>query len=244
VELISGLLNIVLINLVLSGDNAVVIGMAAHRLDPRQRRVAILIGGLAAIVLRIVLTVLASLLLEIPVLRLIGGALLVWIAFNLLECEEQAAGGAKVAHTLRGAIMTILVADLIMSTDNVLGVAAASHGDMALLSFGLVTSMAVLMFLGGLVAAVIDRFWWLAYLGSAVIAWTGATLALEDTAVEHLSGPVPAAIGLVTAAAVTLATLAFAHWFHRVRGAEPAPPEPARQSSTSAAAREGPPAPQ
>lgn len=222
-ELISGLLNIVLINLVLSGDNAVVIGMAAHRLDPRQRKVAILVGGLAAIVLRIVLTVVAALLLEIPVLRLVGGALLVWIAFNLLECEARAAGGAKVAHTLRGAIVTILVADLIMSTDNVLGVAAASRGDMALLTFGLVTSMAILMFLGGLVAAVIDRLWWLAYLGSAVIAWTGVTLALEDTAVEHLAGPVPSTVAWSIAAIITLATLAFAHWFHRVRGAESAP---------------------
>lgn len=216
-ELISGLLNIVVINLLLSGDNAVVIGMAAHRLEPRQRRQAILIGGIAAIALRIVLTVVAALLLEVPVLRLIGGGLLVWIAFNLLDQEGDGAGEVKHARTLRGAVVTILIADLIMSTDNVLGVAAASHGDMGLLAFGLVSSMVILMFLGGLIAAVIDRFWWLAYLGSAVIAWTGASLALEDTALDHLTGPIGQPVAWVIAAAVTLGTLAFAHWFHRVR---------------------------
>lgn len=226
-EFISGLLNIVVIDLVLSGDNAVVIGMAAHRLEPRQRKVAILSGAAAAIVLRVVLTAVAALLLAIPVLRLVGGLLLVWIAFKLLA-EEDTPGGVKVARTLRGAITTILVADFIMSADNVLGVAAASRGDMGLLVFGLVTSMAILMFLGGLVAAVIDRFWWLAYLGSAVIAWTGASLALDDAAVERIAGPVSTTVAWAVATAVALVTLAFAHWFHRVRGESATPAESAQ----------------
>jgi predicted tellurium resistance membrane protein TerC len=89
---------------------------------------------------------------------------------------------------------------------------------MALLVFGLVTSMAILMFLGGVVAELIDRFWWLAYVGAAVIAWTGATLALEDPFVERLVGEIGPIVEYSIAALVTLGTLAFAHWFHRVRG--------------------------
>lgn len=223
-EFISGLISIIVINLLLSGDNAVVIGMAAHRLEARQRKLAILFGGAAAIMLRIVLTAVAALLLTIPVLRLVGGLLLIWIAIHLLEEEEESHEGVKAAGTMRDAIVTILIADLIMSTDNVLGVAAASHGDMGLLIFGLVTSMAILMFLGGLVANLIDRFWWLAYLGSGVIAWTGATLAVEDPFVEERLGHLGDVTEYAIAAIVTVATLAFAHWFHRVRGAERAAP--------------------
>ena len=219
-ELVSGLLSIVVINLLLSGDNAVVIGMAAHRLEPRQRKLAIVLGGTAAIVLRVALTAVAAMLLQIPVLRLVGGVLLIWIAVHLLQEEEESQAGVKAAGSMRDAVVTILLADLIMSTDNVLGVAAASHGNLSLLIFGLVTSMAILMFLGGLVANLIDRFWWLAYLGSAVIAWTGVTLALEDPAVEERIGHVGDLAAYALAGIVTLATLAFAHWFHRVRGAQ------------------------
>ena len=219
-----GLLSIVVINLALSGDNAVVIGMAAHRLPSRQRRMAIVFGGTAAIVLRIILTVIAAALLQIPILKLVGGLLLVWIAVHLLEEEEEAAEGVKVAASMRDAIVTILVADLVMSTDNVLGVAAASRGSTFLLVFGLVTSMAILMFLGGLVANLIDRCWWLAYVGSAVIAWTGATLVLDDPFVVERVGEVSDIVEYVIGAVVTLATLVFAHWFHRMRGAAPAAP--------------------
>ena len=222
-EIVSGLLSIIVINLVLSGDNAVVIGMAAHRLEPGQRRMAILFGGGAAVVLRIALTAIAVALLRIPFLRLIGGLLLVWIAFHLLEEEEGAVGGTRAAASMRDAITTILVADVVMSTDNVLGVAAASRDDLGLLIFGLVSSMAILMFLGGVVANLIDRLWWLAYVGSAVIAWTGATLAMEDPFVVERIGEINAAIEYLVAGVVTLVTLAFAHWFHRVRGAQTLP---------------------
>src|SRR6185436_5879869 len=111
-------LGIVIIDLVLSGDNAIVIGMAAHRLPSLQRKRAILIGGSAAIVLRIMLTAIAALLLKIPGLQLIGGLLLIWIAFKLLKAEEESHEGMKVAANMREAILTILVADFLMSTDN------------------------------------------------------------------------------------------------------------------------------
>src|SRR5579884_1263934 len=186
-------ISIVFINIVLSGDNAVVIGMAAHRLPPEQRRMAIVFGGSAAIVLRIALTATAALLMEIHGLRLLGGLLLVWIGFKLLKQEEDAAEGFKAAGTMREAIVTILVADLIMSLDNVIGVAAASNDNLVLLTFGLVLSMAILMFAGGLLAGMIDKFAWLAYAGSAVIVWTGVSLIFED---PFLARPLPPAASL------------------------------------------------
>src|SRR5919198_1052008 len=177
-DTISAVLGIIVIDLVLSGDNAIVIGMAAHRLPPKQRRLAILVGGGAAILLRISLTAVAALLLTIPGLQAVGGLLLLWIAFKLLKEEEEGAEGARTAETFRSAVLTILLADVVMSLDNVLGVAAASNGDLRLL--GLVLSVAILMLGGNLVAELVDRLWWLAYVGAGVIAWTGTDLVLED----------------------------------------------------------------
>ena len=201
-EFLSSILKIVLIDLVLSGDNAVVIGMAAHRLPLRQRKLAIFIGGGAAIVLRIGLTVIAALLLSVRGLQLVGGILLIWIGFKLLKEEEESHEGVKVAASMREAIFTILLADFIMSTDNVLGVAGASAGDVRLLLFGLVLSMAILMWMGSLVATLINKFWWLSYVGSAVIAWTGSLMIFEDpiSRTEWLARPVIyASAALITA---------------------------------------------
>jgi YjbE family integral membrane protein len=211
---------IVLIDLALSGDNAVVIGMAAHRLPLPQRRQAIVIGGAAAIMLRIGLTAIAALLLRTRGLQLVGGLLLIWIAFKLLKEEEESHEGLKAATSMREAILTILVADFVMSADNVIAVAGASEGDVALLLFGLILSMVILMWFGSVVANLINRFVWLSYVGAAVIAWTGALMIFEDRIVvgraEWLSRPVIYA----SAAIITVAVTAFAHWFHRVRTAE------------------------
>src|SRR5262245_4125957 len=125
-ELISAVLRIVVFDLVLSGDNAVVIGMVAHRLEPRQRKMAIVLGGIAAIVLRICLTATAALFLRVPGLQLVGGLILLWIAFKLLAEEEESHEGLKVATSMKEAVLTILFADFIMSLDNVIAVAAAA----------------------------------------------------------------------------------------------------------------------
>lgn len=215
-ELIAAGFSIVLINLVLSGDNAVVIGMAAHRLPAHQRRMAIVLGSGAAIVLRVILTAVATILLQLSWIRLIGGALLLWIAFKLLEEEEEQHGGTGKAEGFYEAISTIIVADFVMSVDNILGVAAAAHGDLALLIFGLAFSMVVVMVGGSLIASMIDRFWWLAYVGSAVIAWTGAEMMFEDAVVVELLGE-PSALTYVLVAAITLATLGLAHYVYRHR---------------------------
>jgi YjbE family integral membrane protein len=221
-ETISHLLQIVLINLVLSGDNAVVIGMAAHPLPPRQRRMAIAIGGGGAIVLRIVLTGLAAFLLELPAVRAIGGALLLWIAFQLLQQDDDPGAGTRVPTTLRGAVATVLVADLIMSLDNVLGVAAASNGDFVLLMFGLVVSMAIVALGGGLIAGLIDQLWWLSYLGAAVIAWTGGEMMQDDDLVTQ-ANPLSPVLRLVLTAVITIAVVTLAHVVRRRKAAEAVP---------------------
>ncbi|MFN8521771.1 MAG: TerC family protein [Chloroflexota bacterium] len=221
VELIAAIGSIILIDLVLSGDNAVVIGMAAHRLPLEQRRQAILIGSGAAIVLRVALTAIAAYLLTVPYLQLGGGLLLLWIAIKLLRIEEEAIDAATSNAGFRDAIQTIVVADLVMSTDNILGVAAAAHGDFVLLLFGLALSMAIMLFGGTAIAGMIDRFWWLAYLGSAVIAWTGAEMILADPVVHsalHLSRPAEFAVSAVTTIVVT----GLAHFRYRHRKVQPA----------------------
>jgi YjbE family integral membrane protein len=211
-------LRIILIDLVLSGDNAIVIGMAARRLPDKQRKLAILIGGSAAIVLRIGLTIVAAWLIRIPGLRLAGGLLLIWIGVKLLAEEGESQEGVKVASSMKDAIVTILVADFVMSTDNVLGVAGASGGHMGLLMFGLIFSMAILMFMGGVVSNLINRFWWLAYVGSAIIVWTGADLVLKDPVARSRLPEFGQAVEHTIVALTMIATMIFAHWFHRVRG--------------------------
>jgi YjbE family integral membrane protein len=216
-DFLANLVRIVIIDLALSGDNAVVIGMAAHRLPPKQRRTAIVIGGAAAIALRVILTIVAAFLLLVPGLQLVGGLLLIWIGFRLLEQEEESHEGVKIASTMREAVITILVADFIMSTDNVLGVAGASGGNIALLFFGLILSMAILMFMGNLVAELLNRFWWLAYLGSGVIAWTGTVMFIKDPLIGRYLPIILWVHKYVYASGITVATVAAAHWYHRMR---------------------------
>jgi YjbE family integral membrane protein len=217
-DTISAVLGIIVIDLVLSGDNAIVIGMAAHRLPPKQRRLAILVGGGAAILLRISLTAVAALLLTIPSLQAVGGLLLLWIAFKLLKEEQEDTQGVRTAETFRGAVLTILLADVVMSLDNVLGVAAASNGNLELLLFGLVLSVAILMLGGNLVAKLVDRLRWLAYVGAGVIAWTGTDLLLEDPFLAK-AGTLPPEMHAVAGVAVTAVVLTLAHLVHRRRPA-------------------------
>jgi len=216
-DFLSQIIRIIIIDLVLSGDNAVVIGMAAHRLESKQRRNAILIGGAAAIALRILLTAVAAFLLKLNGLHLGGGLLLLWIAFKLLKQEEESREGIKVAASMKEAITTILIADFVMSLDNVLGVAAASNGNVKLLLFGLVFSMGILMFMGNLVATLINKLWWLAYVGSGVIAWTGAHMLFEDGLIRNRLDWMTNMAGHVSAAFITFLTLMIAHWYHRVK---------------------------
>ncbi len=180
-EILAAVLGIVIIDLTISGDNALVIGMAAHRLPPAQRRLAILFGSGCAIGLRVLFTALAALLLAVPLLQALGGLILLWIALKLLREEgEESNGNHRHGVNLIDAIRIIVLADVAMSLDNVLAVAGASHGDVGLLLFGLALSMPIVMFGSNLVATLIGRFRWLLQVGAAVLVWTAGGMILED----------------------------------------------------------------
>ncbi len=182
---------IILVDLVLSGDNALVIGAAASKLPRRQRWLAILFGGGGAIVLRIAFAIIATLLLQLPLLKAIGGALLMVIAVRLLmdrntvndvegEQQEQTGGTAGKKRGFLPALMTILVADVTMSLDNVLAVGALAAGDLLVLAAGLVVSILFLLVGSALISELISRLPLLLDLASLVLGWTAAHMILDD----------------------------------------------------------------
>ncbi len=176
------LFNIIIIDLVLSGDNAVVIGMAVRKLPPRQKRVAVLLGGGLAIVLRIVLTAVATFLLQVPLLQLIGGLVLIWITYHLLAQDEGSGAASHVRDDLgmADALRTIIIADVTMSTDNVLAVGAAAQGDLVLLLFGLTLSMIILVLGGTLVSMLMNKMAWVTYVGAAVLVVLAGDMIASD----------------------------------------------------------------
>jgi YjbE family integral membrane protein len=181
-----GLGTIVWVNIVLSGDNAVVIALAARSLPERQRRQAVLWGAGAAVLLRIILTVVAVKLLELPYLKLIGALLLLWIAVQLLVPEDASDEdeGHTSAHML-GAIKTILIADLVMSVDNVLAVAAAAKGSFLLLVIGLAISIPLVVFGATMLMGLMERFPVIVTLGAAILGWTAGEMGVTDPAIAH-----------------------------------------------------------
>jgi len=175
-----GLAEIIGVNIVLSGDNAVVIALAARSLPPGERRMAIVLGSVGAIVLRVVLTVVAIELLQLAWLRLVGSLLLLWIGVKLVDDEEQRDGGGSTARGLGGAIRTILIADFVMSLDNVLGVAAAAHGNLTLLILGLAISIPLIVFGSALILKVMDRFPALVQIGAGLIGYVAGEMLLTE----------------------------------------------------------------
>ena len=174
-----GLLKIIWINILLSGDNAVVIALAARGLPPHQQKRAILFGSGAAVVLRVILTVIAAWLLELQGLQIIGGLLLLWIGAQLLADEEEEAGEAKEHANMMAAVRTILIADLVMSLDNVIGVAAAAQGDQ-LVVFG--SSMMIKL---------MERFPIIIVLGAALIGWVGGETIANDVLLQDFKAAYP-----------------------------------------------------
>jgi len=179
-----GLLKIVWINIILSGDNAVVIALAARSLPPAQQRKAVFWGSGAAVILRIALTVVAAKLLEMSFLQIIGGMLLLWIGVQLLGDEEENDGQAKEHGSLMAAVRTILIADLVMSLDNVIAVAAAAKGSMVLLILGLAISIPLVIFGSTLMIKLMERFPIIVTLGAALIGWVGGETIISDVALK------------------------------------------------------------
>lgn len=182
-EFLLGLLKIILINIVLSGDNAVVIALACRNLDVKYRKKAVFLGSFGAIALRVMLTFVAVYLLTIPFLNFIGGILLLWIAIKLLkgEDEENIQGSSK----LSGAIKTIIFADLIMSLDNVVAVAGAANGNMLLILIGLAVSIPLIIWGSQLLMAIMEKFPFIVICGAALLGYTAGEMMLTDEAVNH-----------------------------------------------------------
>jgi YjbE family integral membrane protein len=180
-----GLGQIILVNLILSGDNAVVIALAARSLPEPQRRQAIVLGSLAAVVMRVLLTLVAAEMLKLPYLKLVGAALLFWIAIQLLLPEEGGGDGLESHDNLVAAIRTILLADLVMSLDNVIAVAAAAHGNFALLVLGLGISIPLVVFGSTLVLKLMDSFPGFVVLGAALLGFVAGEMLVTDPALAN-----------------------------------------------------------
>lgn len=179
-----GLGQIIWINIILSGDNAVVIALAARGLGPRQQKQAIFWGTAAAVLLRVVLTVVAVKLMQMPWLQLVGGLLLLWIGVQLLNGGNDGPAESKANGGLLAAIRTILVADLVMSLDNVIGVAAAANGNIPLLVIGLAIAIPIVIFGSTLMIRVMGRFPAIVTLGAALIGWVGGETLVSDKMIE------------------------------------------------------------
>jgi YjbE family integral membrane protein len=205
--------SIVLTNIVLSGDNAVVIALAARSLPPAQQKTAVLWGSAAAIVLRIVLTLAAVRLLEWPYLKLVGAVLLLYIGTQLLIEEED-----EIEHTgepqrkgTMAAVRTILVADVVMSLDNVLAVAAAAKNDIVLLSIGLALSVPLIVFGSTLLMRVMERVPLIVTAGGALLGYLAGDMLLADPGVTRWTGALPASAHWL-AEAVGAALVLLAAW--------------------------------
>ncbi len=186
-----GLIKIIWINIILSGDNAVVIALAARSLPPEQQKKAIMFGSGAAVVLRIGLTLVAAKLLEMSYLQIIGGLLLLYIGVQLLSEGEEDEGHAKEGGGLLAAVRTILIADVVMSLDNVIAVAAAAKGSTLLLMLGLAISIPLVVFGSTLMIKLMERFPIIVMLGAALIGWVGGETIVSDTALKGVAAANP-----------------------------------------------------
>jgi len=186
-----GLMKIIWINIILSGDNAVVIALAARSLPPHQQKKAILFGSGAAVVLRIALTIVAAKLLQLSFLQVIGGLLLLYIGVQLLSEEEEEEGHGKDGGGLMAAVRTILIADLVMSLDNVIAVAAAAKGNDVLLLIGLAISIPLVIFGSTLMIKLMERFPIIVTLGAALIGWVGGETIVSDVALKEVAADYP-----------------------------------------------------
>jgi YjbE family integral membrane protein len=185
----SALLAIVLIDLVLAGDNAIVIALAARNLPKHLQKPAIVWGTVGAIIVRTLMTLVVVWLLKIPGLMLLGGLGLLWIAYKLIaDTEEEGDGHGVSATTFWGAMKTIVIADALMGLDNVLGVAGAAHGAMDLVVVGLLISVPIVVFGSTMVLKLVERYPIIIQLGAAVLAWTAASMIAREPVLAQVFG--------------------------------------------------------
>lgn len=208
-------LQIIMIDIVLSGDNAVVIALACRNLPPEQRRFGIFWGVVGAVGLRVILTFFAVGLLGYPWLKLAGSLLLVWIGIQLLVPESDDGPDIKPARHLFGAIRTIIVADFVMSLDNVIGVAAAAKGSVYLLAFGLIVSIPLIVWSSQIILKLMERYPLIVVLGAGLLGWVAGEMMISDLALkEWIAVHLPSAHYLAPLAGALLVVLT-GKWLER-----------------------------
>jgi YjbE family integral membrane protein len=186
---LSALLSIVVIDLILAGDNAVVIAMAVRALPQEQRKRGIIFGAAAAVLLRVVLTFFVAKLLTVNYVKIVGGLVILWIAVKLFVEDEEAQEGHAEGATLWHAIKFIVIADITMSLDNMLAVGGASHGNMFLLLFGLGLSIPFIVFTSSLLSMLMDKYPVIIYIGAAILGKVGGEMIITDPVVGKLIMP-------------------------------------------------------
>lgn len=201
------MLQIIVIDILLAGDNAIVIGMAARNLPENLQKKAIFWGTAGAIILRLVMAFLfVEALNNIPALRLIGGILLLWIGYKLVA-DDSGEHNIEAKDTLRAAITTIVIADGIMGIDNVIGVVGAAGGNMMLVAIGMLITVPIIIYGSTLFVKVIERFPIILYVGGGILAWVGAAMSLEDGLIHDMVAPYALAIKIAAVILVVGASL-------------------------------------
>ncbi len=216
------LLGIVIIDLTLAGDNALVIALAVRTLPQRQQFWGRVWGAAGAVALRLAFIAVATLLLAIPMLQLVGGLLLLWIAFKLVRKETGTEKHVRQGGSLWEAIWIIVLADAIMSLDNVLAVAAAAHGDLFLVTFGIGLSLPIVVWGSSLLAVLMNRFVWIIWVGGGILGYVAGEMILGDGSlarfIDH-AAPGVALLPLLPGAAI----IALGWWFSTQNGRKKAP---------------------
>lgn len=214
-EFLIALSKIMMVNIVLSGDNAVVIAMASRCLPPKQQKMAILWGSAGAIGLRILLTIVAVVLLQIPYLQFLGGLLLIWIAAKLL-IEENHDENINASSSMWAAVKTIIIADIVMSLDNTLAIAAIANGDYLVLGIGLALSIPLIIFGSQILVAIMNRFPIIVFIGAALIAWTAGEMVNADPQIgAHIVQYIP---HWIVPTALTVAVVGYGYYTQKKRG--------------------------
>jgi YjbE family integral membrane protein len=215
-ELVARFLGVLAIDLILSGDNAVVIALAVRQLKGDKRRKAIILGATGAVLLRLFFAAIVTFLLQIPLLQAVGGVLLLWVAWKLVhdspggEEDEVQAGG-----NLWEAVRIIIIADVVMSLDNVVALVGVSGGNLALLVFGLALTIPLIIWGSTLLSALLDRWRWLVYVGAGILVYVAVEMLFEDRVVHGFIGDSLQSLETVIALAGTLIFVAFAWLWSR-----------------------------
>ncbi len=215
-EFLGRLWAIILIDLLLAGDNALVIALAVRSLPRRQQFFGRIFGTAGAVLLRVMLIMVATVLLTVPLLQLAGGLLLLWIAVKLVRPSAPPEAHTREANSLARAIWIIIVADAVMSLDNVLGVAGAAQGDMKLVVFGIALSIPIVVWGSGLLARLMARFTWIIWLGGGVLGYVAGEMILNDAAVGRWTGG-GTLLRVLLPPLLGLAMMAIGWWHGRVQ---------------------------